>query len=475
MPKRVLDFDALWSSDKLAACAPWAQAEYAWLYGLADCNGSFELTNLRVIWGRVAAIRDSLTIERLEQIFDEFAARGLLFTWEANGKRYGHWTGSDQPGRLPPPSWRARLERLAPTVPRGELGEFMAGFAQSKIPPRERSNTLAPAMEPAAAPRAASPRAQRWEPAENLDAKSPCNGAEKSPPVQKAQGWGAGQAAPAPSSLLDTHGRRAPFAANSNSNVPNLARSARAAKPDSRQGLEGTQAQDWNLDLDRVKEREGDWDSGAASDASARDELTRGSSWGVCGRESSFSDSAKKETSAEQENPNGAVEGKARTATASAGDDLRDAEIRVAEKTPVETNGNEQNKDSSTFSSGASRIPANRENNNHVPTLAKDLRVGHAGAARYYGAAGDRYRSTLPEIRLGGGPVLGAERVRPEVLARIRARDALAVERPPGTGIGSVSGTGSAPVHSATHCATNSAANSEKPQGGKARATGGDR
>jgi hypothetical protein len=39
MPKRVIDFDAMWGSDKLAACAPWAQAEYAWLYGLADASG----------------------------------------------------------------------------------------------------------------------------------------------------------------------------------------------------------------------------------------------------------------------------------------------------------------------------------------------------------------------------------------------------------------------------------------------------
>ena len=106
MPKRVIDFDALWASDKIASCPAWAQAEYAWLYGLADASGSFELTNLRVIWGRVAAIRKDLTIERLEDVFQEFIARGLLFTWQAGGKRYGHWTGSDVPGRLPPPSWR---------------------------------------------------------------------------------------------------------------------------------------------------------------------------------------------------------------------------------------------------------------------------------------------------------------------------------------------------------------------------------
>jgi len=134
MPKRVLDFDAMWASDKLGSCAAWAQAEYAWLYGLADASGSFEITNLRVIWGRVAAIRNNLTIERLEQVFDEFIARGLLFTWEENGKRYGHWTGSDVPGRLPPPSWRARLEKLAPPVPQKQLAAYVARFSRGTKP-----------------------------------------------------------------------------------------------------------------------------------------------------------------------------------------------------------------------------------------------------------------------------------------------------------------------------------------------------
>jgi hypothetical protein len=134
MPKRVLDFDAMWASDKLASCASWAQAEYAWFYGLADASGSFEITNLRVIWGRVAAIRTNLTMERLEQIFDEFILRGLLFTWEVSGKRYAHWTGSDVPGRLPPPSWRARLEKLAPPVPQQQLAAYVARFSRGTKP-----------------------------------------------------------------------------------------------------------------------------------------------------------------------------------------------------------------------------------------------------------------------------------------------------------------------------------------------------
>jgi len=141
MPKRVIDFDAMWASDKIAACAEWAQAEYAWLYGLADCAGCFELTNLRVIWGRVAAIRRNFSIERLEQVLDEFHDKRLLFIWSENGKRYGHWTGSDVPGRLPPPSWRNRLERLAPAVPREQLEIFLAeGIAPRNDCAREANN-----------------------------------------------------------------------------------------------------------------------------------------------------------------------------------------------------------------------------------------------------------------------------------------------------------------------------------------------
>src|SRR2546430_4743477 len=132
MPKRVIDFDALWASDKLASCAEWAQSEYAWLYGLADASGSFEFTNLRVIWGRVAAIRKNLSLERLQEVFDEFIARGLLFTWEENGKRYGHWTGSDIPGRLPARSWCVRLQKLAPRVPVEALAAYSARFGGSK-------------------------------------------------------------------------------------------------------------------------------------------------------------------------------------------------------------------------------------------------------------------------------------------------------------------------------------------------------
>jgi hypothetical protein len=80
----------------------------------------------------MAAIRGSFTIERLEQVFAEFQDKGLLFVWQHEGKRYAHWTGSDVPGRLPPPSWRMRLEKFAPPVPKQQLAEYMGKFSRGR-------------------------------------------------------------------------------------------------------------------------------------------------------------------------------------------------------------------------------------------------------------------------------------------------------------------------------------------------------
>jgi hypothetical protein len=129
MPTRLIDFDSLWTSDKLAACEESTRVEYTWLYGLADPNGSFEL-NLRAIWSKVSPLRPELTQERLTQVFSEFEAKGLLFAWvdPATGKRYGHWTGSERSGRLPPPSERHRYKKFAPPVPKSAFTEYEARF-----------------------------------------------------------------------------------------------------------------------------------------------------------------------------------------------------------------------------------------------------------------------------------------------------------------------------------------------------------
>ena len=99
--KRIIDFDALWKSDHLEECKPEFRYEYLWLYGLADARGSFELPAAKKLHHRVSEIRPDLTEEKIDAAIAEFAAHGLLFTWEEMGKRYGHWVGSTKPGRLP--------------------------------------------------------------------------------------------------------------------------------------------------------------------------------------------------------------------------------------------------------------------------------------------------------------------------------------------------------------------------------------
>jgi hypothetical protein len=125
MPKRILDGDALWGSSKLERCEEWTIPEYAWLYPLADGNGSFEITNPRVIHGKVSAIRPHFSIDDLRKVFHEFNRMGLMFVWRVGEKTYAHWTGSDRPGRLPAPSERRRYQLLAPEVPKPLLQKYI--------------------------------------------------------------------------------------------------------------------------------------------------------------------------------------------------------------------------------------------------------------------------------------------------------------------------------------------------------------
>ena len=119
MPKRVLDGEGIWGSDKLAKVEPVIyRTYYAWLFSLADCYGSFEITNLRMIAGKVNANIPRLTAREVEKVFQEFYKRGLAFIWEHLGRRYLHWTGSMRKGRWPRESRRTKKYEkvLAPII-----------------------------------------------------------------------------------------------------------------------------------------------------------------------------------------------------------------------------------------------------------------------------------------------------------------------------------------------------------------------
>jgi hypothetical protein len=180
MPKRVLHGEGMWTSTKLSECPEWAIPFYPWIYPLADANGSFELTNSRVVWTKVAPILPSFTPEKLDELLAVFSDHGLLFIWDQDGKRYGHWVGSDKPGRLPQPARRtARYGPvLAPTVPAEALREYVLRHRMCRVATQRASHATPkvspvldlvldldlegakPAAKPASAPRPRDPRHQ---------------------------------------------------------------------------------------------------------------------------------------------------------------------------------------------------------------------------------------------------------------------------------------------------------------------------
>ena len=129
MPKRIIDGEGLWRSDKLGRVEPPSfRSEYANLLPLAMANGSFE-ANPHRIWCAVYSYnRPDITLAHVEQILAEFERVKLLFRWidEVTGKEWGYWVGIEKPGRLPTPSrQKDRHERTGVVPPTEKLAEFM--------------------------------------------------------------------------------------------------------------------------------------------------------------------------------------------------------------------------------------------------------------------------------------------------------------------------------------------------------------
>jgi hypothetical protein len=132
MPKRVIDGEGLWRSDKLAQVEPPSfRAEYACLLPLALANGVFE-ANARRIWATVYSYnRPDVGVGQVEKILAEFERVKLLFTWNDAGKNWGYFVGIEKPGRLPAPSrLKHGHELLGPEPPKESLQTFLGNTGE---------------------------------------------------------------------------------------------------------------------------------------------------------------------------------------------------------------------------------------------------------------------------------------------------------------------------------------------------------
>ena len=110
MPKRLVDGEAVWTSDKLAKVEPLEfRAEYTNLLPLAEADGTFE-ANARRVWKEVYSYnRQDITVDLVEDILDEFERVGMLLRKkDEDGKVWGYWVGIES--RLPSISQRDKYK-----------------------------------------------------------------------------------------------------------------------------------------------------------------------------------------------------------------------------------------------------------------------------------------------------------------------------------------------------------------------------
>lgn len=132
MPNRVFS-DAAWTSDKVRALPEEFRAEYAWIYSLALCDGTFECDPQKVWAQCYAPVRKisgqgKFTVERVAELLKELQKVGLLLVHnDSSGKQWGYWVGCEK--FLPPRGHWHKYKRgkgflfVSPDEVRTEPGE----------------------------------------------------------------------------------------------------------------------------------------------------------------------------------------------------------------------------------------------------------------------------------------------------------------------------------------------------------------
>lgn len=108
MPKRIIDGEALWLSDKIRALPDRFQPEFANILAISFADGAFEADPQR-IWSQVYSYnRKKISVNFVRRMLNAFEEVGLIARGTFDGRMWGFFIGIDKPGRLPEPSKRNR-------------------------------------------------------------------------------------------------------------------------------------------------------------------------------------------------------------------------------------------------------------------------------------------------------------------------------------------------------------------------------
>lgn len=117
MPKRVVDGEALWLSEKIRSLPEEYRLHYANWIPLAEANGVFEADAVRIHARIYSYIAPYVTIKKVRRIMKAFEKAGLLMLWSENGKTWGYFVGIEKTGRLPSIKHLERYSNLPPNPP----------------------------------------------------------------------------------------------------------------------------------------------------------------------------------------------------------------------------------------------------------------------------------------------------------------------------------------------------------------------
>lgn len=117
MPKRIVDGEALWLSDKVRSLPEEFRLHYANWIPLARENGVFEADPHRIQAQIYGYLKPNFNVKAVQRLLNALVRAGLIRLYDAEGKTWGYFVGIDKPGRLPEMRYIDRYKNLPPNPP----------------------------------------------------------------------------------------------------------------------------------------------------------------------------------------------------------------------------------------------------------------------------------------------------------------------------------------------------------------------
>ena len=117
MPKRFVDGEKLWRSDKVKSLPFDVRMHYANWLPMAEANGVFEAGPDHIRTQVYSFLLPDMTNSDVSRVLKAMVRAKLVKTWKEAGKTWGYFLGIAKNGRLPELRYLDRYKNLPPAPP----------------------------------------------------------------------------------------------------------------------------------------------------------------------------------------------------------------------------------------------------------------------------------------------------------------------------------------------------------------------